>query len=305
MNISSANEAGRRLLVRCGFVAATLVGVATLGGCGPTTIAKKDAMTTTTNDSSERSHRDKAVALLESLESGAQEPAGYINPNKYIQHNLAVADGLEGFGAVLQNKPEQGFKARVVRAFQDGDIVFTHTEYDFFGPKVGFDVFRFEDGLMVEHWDNLGAITAPNPSGHTQLDGPTGIEDLDKTEANKALVKDFVDTVLVRGDVAQLGRFFDGDNYIQHNSAIGDGLSGLGAALEAMGEQGITMKYDTVHRVVGEGNFVLVVSEGAFADKPTAYYDLFRVENGKVAEHWDVVETILEQSQWANQNGKF
>jgi hypothetical protein len=55
----------------------------------------------------------------------------------------------------------------------------------------------------------------------------------------------------------------------------------------------------------GEGNFVLVVSEGAFAGKPTAFYDLFRVDNGKIAEHWDTIETILPKESWKNSNGKF
>ena len=41
------------------------------------------------------------------------------------------------------------------------------------------------------------------------------------------------------------------------------------------------------------------------AGAPTSYYDLWRVENGKIAEHWDVMETIAEKSTWANQNGKF
>lgn len=56
---------------------------------------------------------------------------------------------------------------------------------------------------------------------------------------------------------------------------VPDGLSGLGGALEAMAKQGVTMKFDRVHKVLGEGNFVLTVSEGAFGGKPTSYYDLF------------------------------
>jgi|SRR5580693_797606 hypothetical protein len=59
-----------------------------------------------------------------------------------------------------------------------------------------------------------------------------------------------------------------------------------------MGAQGITLKYDRVHTVLGERKFVLVVSEGAFGRKQTSFYDLFRVENVKIAEHWDTVETI-------------
>ena len=95
------------------------------------------------------SQKEKVVSLLSSLESGDPKPVAYINPTKYIQHNLDVADGLEGFGAVLQHKPPEGFKANVVRAFEDGEFVFTLTEYEFFGPKIGFDVFRFENGLIV------------------------------------------------------------------------------------------------------------------------------------------------------------
>ena len=99
--------------------------------------------------------------------------------------------------------------------------------------------------------------------------------------------------------------YFDGDTYIQHNTGIADGLSGLGAALAALAQQGIQMIYTTVHQVLAQGNFVLAVSEGTFGGAPTAYYDLWRVENGKIAEHWDVMETIADQSTWANDNGKF
>jgi predicted SnoaL-like aldol condensation-catalyzing enzyme len=99
--------------------------------------------------------------------------------------------------------------------------------------------------------------------------------------------------------------YFDGDTYIQHNTGIADGLSGLGAALEALGKQGIQMIYDNIHQVLAQGNYVLAVSEGTFGGTPTSYYDLWRVENGKVAEHWDVMETIADKETWQNQNGKF
>ena len=56
---------------------------------------------------------------------------------------------------------------------------------------------------------------------------------------------------------------------------------------------------------LAQGNFVLAVSEGTFGGAPTSYYDLWRVENGKIAEHWDVMETIADPSTWQNQNGKF
>jgi predicted SnoaL-like aldol condensation-catalyzing enzyme len=258
------------------------------------------------NAQSKMEKKEKVVALLKAIETGATEPVSYINPSKYIQHNLAVADGLAGFGTVLQALPKGSTKVNTVRAFQDGDFVFTHTDYNFFGPKIGFDIFRFEDDKIVEHWDNLQETpTKPNPSGHTMIDGATEIKDLDKTETNKALVKNFVEDILVNGKMDKLAGYFDGDNYIQHNPQIPDKLSGLGATLEALAKQGIFLKYDKIHKVLGEGNFVLVVSEGHFGKDYNAFYDLFRVENGKIAEHWDVIEPIPAKESWKNTNGKF
>lgn len=254
----------------------------------------------------EISNKEKVIALLKSIETGAQEPVGYINPNNYIQHNLGVADGLAGFGALLQQLPPNSAKVNTIRAFEDGDFVFTQTDYNFFGPKIGFDIFRFENGQIVEHWDNLQEKPLnPNPSGHTMIDGTTEIKDINKTEENKALVNNFVNDILVNGKMEKLTGYFDGDNYIQHNPQIADGLSGLGKALEYMASQGVIMKYNKVHRVLGEANFILTISEGKFGDKHTSFYDLFRVENGKIAEHWDVMETILPKGEWKNSNGKF
>jgi predicted SnoaL-like aldol condensation-catalyzing enzyme len=251
------------------------------------------------------SNREKTVQLLKSIETGDAGPVACINPDKYIQHNLDAADGLAGFGALMQQLPKGSAKVRTVRAFEDGDYVFTHTEYDFFGPKIGFDVFRFEAGRIVEHWDNLQETVARTPSGHTMIDGPVAIEDKDKTAANKALVRAFVDDILVGGRMDKLAGYFDGDNYVQHNPQVPDMLSGLAGALQAMARQGITMKYDQVHKVLGEGNFVLVMSEGSFAGNHVAFYDLFRVEKGKIAEHWDVIQAIPPRAEWKNSNGKF
>ena len=137
------------------------------------------------------------------------------------------------------------------------------------------------------------------------IDGPTEARDLDKTEANKALAESFVRDILVDGQMDKLAGYCDGDRYIQHHPLIADGVSNLTAAFKAWAEAGIVAKYDRIHRVLGEGDFVLVVSEGHFNGEPTSFYDLFRVENGKIAEHWDIVETIPAKSEWKNENGKY
>ena len=283
--------------------AALIAGSAVLANAQP----DQDQRPQAGKETERMSQRKRQVLdLLKSIETGDPKPAAVINPDKYIQHNLAVGDGLQGFVEVLKALPPKSAKVKTLRVFQDGDFVFAHTDYNFFGPKIGFDIFRFEDGKIVEHWDNLQEKPkGPNPSGHTMTDGPTESKDSDKTEANKKVVRSFVEDIVVNGKMDKLAGYFDGDNYDQHNPQIGDGLSGLGKALESLAKAGITMKYDRVHRVLAEGNFVLVLSEGQFGGKHTSFYDLFRVEKGKIAEHWDTIETILPKDQWKNDNGKF
>ena len=253
----------------------------------------------------ETGYKQQATELLKSIETGESKPLTYINPTKYIQHNLAVADGLAGVKALLQSLPRGATKVNTVRVLQDGNFVILHTDYNFFGPKVGFDIFRFEDGRIVEHWDNLQETALkPSPSGHTMIDGPTVISDLDKTETNKALMQTYMDDLL-HGRKEKFSSYFEGNNYIQHNPLVADNLTGLFAGLKALANEGKAVKYDRVHNVVGEGNFVLVLAEGSFGDRPVSYYDLYRIDNGKIAEHWDTIEPIPPRAEWKNRNGKF
>ena len=218
----------------------------------------------------ETGYKQQATELLKSIETGESKPLTYINPTKYIQHNLAVADGLAGVKALLQSLPRGATKVNTVRVLQDGNFVILHTEYNFFGPKVGFDIFRFEDGRIVEHWDNLQETALkPSPSGHTMIDGPTVISDLDKTETNKALMQTYMDDLL-HGRKEKFSSYFEGNNYIQHNPLVADNLTGLFAGLKALANEGQAVKYDRVHKVLGEGNFVLVLAEGSFGDRPVS-----------------------------------
>ena len=253
---------------------------------------------------------EKALALINTFATGDTEKAASLLAEGYIQHNLAYGTGRDAFVGSVAWLASAPVKTTVqnIRAFEEDDKVFLQTVYNFAGAgeQVAFDIFRFDaDGMIAEHWDNLAAKADPNPSGHTQIDGCKEMKDLDKTEANRELVKSFLADVMQGQHPEKTPEYFDGDTYIQHNTGIADGLSGLGSALAALAEQGIQMIYTTVHQVLAQGNYVLAVSEGTFGGAPTSYYDLWRVENGKIAEHWDVMETIAAKETWQNQNGKF
>lgn len=252
----------------------------------------------------------KALELINTFATGDAEKAADLLAEGYIQHNLAYGTGRDAFVGSVQYLASAPVKTTVnnIRAYEDGDKVFLQTVYNFAGAgeQVAFDIFRFdENGKIAEHWDNLAAKAAPNPSGRTQIDNLAAIKDLDKTEENRQIVKDFLYDVMMGKAPEKTPDYFDNGKYIQHNTGIADGLDGLGAALAALAEQGIQMIYDKVHQVLAQGDMVLAVSEGTFGGAPTAYYDLWRVENGKIAEHWDVMETIADKSTWQNQNGKF
>lgn len=254
-------------------------------------------------------NKEKALALINTFATGDTQVAANLLAEGYIQHNLAYGTGRDAFVGSVEYLASAPVKTTVnnIRAFEDGDKVFLQTVYNFAGAgeQVAFDIFRFdEDGKIAEHWDNLAALAAPNPSGHTQIDG-TKEKQLNGTEETRKVVTGFVGDVLRGENPDKLTSYFEGDAYIQHNTGIADGLSGLGAALEALGKQGIQMIYDKTYQVLADGNYGLAVSEGSFGGAHTSYYDLFRVENGKIAEHWDVMETIADKSTWQNQNGKF
>lgn len=293
-------------------MALAMLGTA-LTGCGSKDAATKTPAENTQQTASvqqEQTQTEKALAFINTFATGDTETARELLDENYIQHNLAYGTGADAFIGSVEYLASAEVKTTVnnIRAFEDGDKVFLQTIYNFAGAgeQVAFDIFRFdEDGKIAEHWDNLAALAEPNPSGHTQTDGTMEVTDLDKTEENRELVKNFLYDVMQGNNLDKTPDYFDGDTYIQHNTGIADGVSGLNTALGALAEQGISMVYDEVHMVLSEGNFVLAVSEGTFGGAPTAYYDLWRVENGKIAEHWDVMETIADQSTWQNQNGKF
>ncbi|MFJ8229916.1 nuclear transport factor 2 family protein [Streptomyces sp. NPDC094448] len=211
----------------------------------------------------------------------------------YRQHSSLAADGPEALRELIAGLPE-GFRYEGARVIADGDLVALHGTYHGFGPGplVAFDIFRVDaDGRLAEHWDALAPVVEDTASGRSQTDGPAEVTAPETTGANRALVADFARKVLVGADYSVLTDYISTETYHQHNPEAADGLAGFGAAAAIWAEQGKNLLYKTVHKVIAEGEFVLVQSEGEFG-VPVAYYDLFRVTDGKIVEHWDVIAPI-------------
>ncbi len=244
--------------------------------------------------------KDAICTLLKGIETGDPASVVVVNEAKYIQHNPQTQEGSEGLASLFARLSKTNPRDNIVRVFSDGDYVFGHTEYDFSTRRIGFEVFRFEGDQAVEHWDNIQPRLGPNPSGRSMVDGPTEAADLDSTEDNRASARAFVEQVLIAGQLEKLEHFIEDAPFIEHNPAMIDGLEALRETLEAP-----ELEYQTLHRVLAEGNFVLCVSEGQRAGVHTSFYDLFRLSNGKIVEHWDTTEKVPPAGEWKNDNGKF
>ncbi len=226
--------------------------------------------------------------------------------DRYTQHSTGMKSGVEGFVEFFEPFVERNPKRdiRVIRAIEDGQYVFVHVYQDINDGEaywVTTDMFDTDDNdKMIEHWDVIAPFVGEGPNGRTQVDGPTEVVDLDKTEDNKAMVASFVDDVLVNGRVERLVDYVSSETYTQHNPAIADGIEGL---REFMAGPGQTMQYKNVFKIIGQGNFVVVYSLVSFDGDEMAVFDILRVDDGKVVEHWSNMEPIPEGPQ--PNSGKF
>ncbi|WP_299425124.1 nuclear transport factor 2 family protein [uncultured Shimia sp.] len=136
------------------------------------------------------------------------------------------------------------------------------------------------------------------------MDGPTEIEDLDKTDANKEVMQGFVDNLLKGGRADLVTDYNSVKQYDQHNAEVGDGLESFGRHFKGVMESGHASQYVNVHRLLGQGNFVVIFSHVKQGGDDWAVFDLLRLNDGKIVEHWDVQEKIGPNAT-GNNYGKF
>ena len=219
----------------------------------------------------------------------------------YIQHNPYVPTGRAAFLALIPQLQKHNSKIQNIRIFQDGDHVIMHHLWQQAIPfgadqKVAFHIIRFDqNGLIAEHWSVMTDLTKNNLSNRSLIDGPTEITDLENTEKNKSLVIQLFNS-LVQSEAHTYKDIFQNyfqSNFYQHHPSMSDGINGF-----------LPSQYRRQHKVFGSGNFVLSISEGLHNIKPTAFYDLFRIEGDLIAEHWSIYQEI-PQTNLANRNTMF
>lgn len=255
---------------------------------------------------------DNAKALyLEAIRDGnAVEAIGAYSGARYTQHSTPVKDGQAGFIEFFEDFQRRNpvRDIEIVRGFEDGRYVFLHVVQDLNNGEYRYvtaDIFDTDDdGKLIEHWDIIAEMVDETVSGHSQIDGPTEAVDLDKTEENKTLVRGFLDEVLCGGRFDKVTDYISSDSYTQHNPKIGDGIDGLNNFVEGLAADGKSMVYEQVHNIIGSGSLVVSLCKMNLGGIDVAVMDLFRVEAGRIVEHWDVMEAITPEETWVN-TGKF
>ena len=234
-------------------------------------------------------------------ERGIERYAG----DRYVQHSHPVPDGKEGFkqffAAFVDREPDR--RMDIVRGFQDRQYVFFHVVQVLRGQPawVTMDIFDTDtQGRLIEHWDVISAWQADTVSGRSMVDGPTEPTDEHLTEANKNLVRRFLEDVLIAGNPPALETFVSTDQYAEHSPTHPDGIDAL---RDRIADPAGT-RYLSTRLLLGSGDLVAALSHARAADTDLAVVDLWRVAEGKIVEHWDSIEEIVPEDQWVN-SGKF
>ena len=246
---------------------------------------------------------------LEGIRDGnPREAVTKYTGDRYIQHSTGVRDGVEGFVEFFEGFIERNpvRDIQIVRTLEEGQFLFVHAYQSLNHGEVEWVTLDFfdtdENGKIIEHWDVIAEYSDSTPSGHTSVDGPTEVTDLDRTEENKAVVRALIEDVLMPdGDPRNIDRYISSTRYIQHNREVADGLETFKQLALAPNRP---LYYDEIVLLVGQGNFVATLCRASWEGAPYAQADLFRLEDGLVVEHWDAAEPIGPESEWVN-SGKF
>jgi len=225
--------------------------------------------------------------------------------DRYTQHSTGVRDGREGFVEFFSDFVDRNPKRdiEIVRGWEDGRYVFLHVYQSLNDAEHEYVTTDFfdtdEDGKIIEHWDVINEFRGLNPSERTQIDGAVEITDLDRTEENKAIVREMIEGCLFPGARPERIDDWFAEPYLQHNPDVGDGLDTVRRLAQGENRQ---LTYTEIVLVVGCGNFVATLCKADWEGSPLAQVDIVRLEDGKIVEHWDLTEAVPETSV---NSGKF
>ena len=181
---------------------------------------------------------------------------------------------------------------RVVRALEDGPHVFLHVfeslDHGDAERVVGV-FFENDDDRIVGRWRVVAPYTHVAQTSRTSIDGPDEVDEADMTDENKAIVTALFEDVLIGDAGRDRAASVLSDPLVEHCAAYQDGAGWFRLVTK---KKHPPLEYREIVLVVGEGNFVAVLSEACQGGVESAALDIFRLEHGRIVEHWHEVEPL-------------
>ena len=121
-------------------------------------------------------------------------------------------------------------------------------------------------------------------------------------EENKQLASTAYQRIFGDLDLNAIDKYISKD-FIQHNPTISDGPDGVRALVQMLASQGVPKQKIEFKHILAEGDIVFLHSRYEMAGKEWRFVDIYRIENGKLAEHWDAMQQMPDER--ANNNSLF
>lgn len=221
----------------------------------------------------------------------------------YTQHSTGVPDEKKGFEIFFKDFHKRYLKRKmnIVRSIEDENFVFLHVHQflnDGEAQWITADIFKSDDeGRIIEHWDVIDEYPV-NIKANDPIYGDFSITDLEKTQDNKKTIRRFLVDIMQNKDFDMFEHYVD-DSLIQHNQNIAQGGKSY---KDYLLENDVT--YDFVFKVMGQGDYVVSYSKVYIGKQDYAQFDIYRLRNGKIVEHWDNKEIMPNKYDLTNL-GKF
>lgn len=230
----------------------------------------------------------------------------------YIQHAPAYGDGpvelIKAIAGELTADP--GVQVDIYRTIAEDDYVAIHSLWTTSSGEeyVYVDIWRAEDGKLVEHWDHYQQVPAESANTNTMYQGPEAdIYSTQDVERNRERAIAVLNTFNNPSDTSAIAEFVSPELYIQHNPGVADGIEAFTALLDGFAANGEA--FETKYaKTIAMGDMVRVHSLVTNPAEPEwlglGFIDIFRFnDDGLIVEHWDIEEEQTAES--ANENDVF
>ncbi len=183
-----------------------------------------------------------------------------------------------------------GTRYQIGRMIAEDDMVVTHalvTSPDHTN-LVGIDLWRVAQGKVQERWSSRAAEAPAKANGRSQLDGASVPDMRASSHVSKRIVAGWTSTVLIGADYSSAPLFLSQMSYQQHSPDVADGIDGFISAIGRQRAAGFRFDYRSIDVMIAEGDFVFTRGTG-HQGLPVVFNDIWRIKDGKIVEHWDVV----------------